>query len=68
MPTTHRPNIRYPVSQLDIGDSFFVPSINPASTQRQVERLAGALGMKVSYRTGIDTATNIYGVRIIRVS
>jgi hypothetical protein len=67
MPVTHKPNVHYPLSLLDKGDSFFVPTVDPVATMRFVKKRAEALGIQVSSKSGIDTATGLYGVRVIRV-
>jgi len=68
MPITHQPNIRYPVSLLEVGDSFFVPALHAGAPMHKVRAIADELGFTVEYRTGIDTATGIYGIRVYRTA
>ena len=66
MPITKQPQVDLPVAGLEVGDSFFVPSIDPESTLRQCKALARRYRMCLSSRIGIDVATGCYGIRVWR--
>ena len=67
MPITQHAVIHYPLGLLDVGDSFFIPAIGVHPELRKIKKLAQELGIEVDHKIGIDRATNIYGIRIIRV-
>jgi hypothetical protein len=67
MPVTEQPNIRYPIGLLEVGDSFFLPCISDQPQWRRIQKMAEARGIKVSHRMGIDRATGLYGMRVVRI-
>jgi hypothetical protein len=66
MPVTKPLAVRYPVGLLDVGDSFFVPVLFAGGHMKQIRNQAEVLGVEVEYRAGIDAATGLYGIRVIR--
>jgi len=50
-----------------MGDSFFVPALDVEVPRRQIHKLAVELSIKVSCISGIDTATGLFGLRVLRV-
>jgi len=68
MPVTQPATIHYPVSILDVGDSFFVPAIGSSEHIKQMRKIAASMGYTLEFRTGIDTATGLYGIRVFRVT
>ena len=67
MPTTRKAKVWYPISEMDMGDSFFVPALDVEVPRRQIHKLAVELSIKVSCISGIDTATGLFGLRVLRV-
>jgi len=67
MPITQQAAIHYPISLLDVGDSFFVPALKIAGYVRHMDKMADKLGFTLQYRCGIDTATGLYGIRVTRI-
>lgn len=67
MPVSKKPRVNYPLGVLDIGDSFFIPALNASDHILTVQAAARRLKIKVEHRMGIDTATGLYGVRIVRI-
>jgi len=68
MPITQQPVTHYPVSLLDVGDSFFVPALSVNQHIHKIRKIAAEVGYEVEYRTGIDIVTGMYGIRVIRIS
>lgn len=68
MPVTAQPNIHYPLGLLEIGDSFFLPVVSKQPQLRIIRKLAEELGITVEYRLGIDKASGLYGMRVIRTA
>lgn len=66
MPVTKPLAVRYPVGLLDVGDSFFVPVLFAGGHMKHIRNQAEVLGVEVEYRAGIDAATGLYGIRVIR--
>lgn len=67
MPITQQPVTHYPISLLDVGDSFFIPALSAQQHIRKMRKLAAELGFEIDYRTGVDIATGMYGIRVIRI-
>lgn len=68
MPITQQPNVHLPVGLLEVGDSFFIPTLTTSPYLKQAERMAEARGMTIQHRMGIDTESGLYGMRVLRVS
>ena len=68
MPITKPPHIQYPVSSLDVGDSFFVPSIESSMHMPIIRALASEAGFEVAYKAGVDIDTGMYGIRVVRTA
>jgi hypothetical protein len=66
MPISKKPLVHYPLGLLDVGDSFFIPALVASDHINTVQAKARQLGIKIDHRMGIDTATGLYGVRIVR--
>lgn len=66
MPVINHAVVHYPISLLDIGDSFFVPALAVSTHLQKMKKLAASLDYTIEYRTGIDTTTGLYGIRVIR--
>lgn len=66
MPVKKHIAVRYPVGLLDVGDSFFIPVLYAGGHMHKIRKLADQLGVEVSYKTGIDQTTGLYGVRVFR--
>lgn len=67
MPITQQPVTHYPISLLDVGDSFFIPALSATPHARKLNKLAAELGIEIEYKTGIDIGTGMYGLRVIRI-
>lgn len=67
MPITQQPVTHYPISLLDVGDSFFIPALSAQQHIHKMRKIAAELGFEIDYRTGVDVATGMYGIRVIRV-
>lgn len=68
MPITTPPLIHYPVSLLEIGDSFFVPAISSKEPMDHIREQAALLGFTIEYKAGVDIASGLYGIRVVRVA
>jgi len=68
MPITQQALIHYPISLLEVGDSFFVPALKVSGYIKHMDKMASKLGFKLHYRGGIDTATGLYGIRVTRIT
>ena len=66
MAITKPPRMHFPVDLLDIGDSFFIPTVDHKLVTAPVRALARELGIEVRFVYGIDRATDMYGVRVTR--
>lgn len=67
MPITQQPVTHYPVSLLDVGDSFFIPALSAQQHIHKMRKIAEELGVEIEYKTGIDIGTGMYGLRVIRI-
>jgi hypothetical protein len=68
MPIKHQPTVHYPISLLEVGDSFFVPCLSAGAHIHQLRKIAAELEFTIDYRMGIDTATGLYGIRVLRTA
>jgi len=68
MPIRHQTNVHYPISLLEVGDSFFVPCLSAGAHIHQLRKIAAELGFTIDYRMGIDVTTNMYGIRVLRTA
>lgn len=68
MPIIQPPNIHYPINLLDVGDSFFVPVVDADEQTRMFRRLAKELEIEVTCHAGIDRASGLYGLRVVRTT
>lgn len=68
MPITKRADIYYPLGVLDVGDSFFIPAVAVKGPMGQLRKMAEELKITISYRSGVDTATGLYGIRVVRTA
>jgi len=66
MPITQPPAVHYPVGLLDVGDSFFIPTLHAGAHIGKIRKLAAEYEYTITYRMGIDEATGLYGMRVIR--
>lgn len=68
MPITQQPLVHHPVSLLEVGDSYFVPALYAGQYIHRIKQTADMLGFTIDYRMGMDTATRLYGMRVIRTA
>lgn len=68
MPVTNPAAIHYPISLLDVGDSFFVPALHAGGHIHKLRKMADTLGITIDYVMGVDLATGLYGIRVIRTT
>lgn len=68
MPIIQPANIHYPINLLDVGDSFFVPAVDADDQTRVFKRLAKELEIEVACHVGIDKASGLYGLRVVRTT
>ena len=59
---------KIPMSQLTIGDSIFIPTVHPPSVMAKANRMARDCGIAITGVSGIDTLSELYGVRIQRIA
>ena len=67
MPVTKQPRVRMPVALLDIGDSFFVPTLDYKVYDKEIQELAELAGYDVVFTVGIDKALGCFGIRVYRI-
>jgi len=66
MPVTHdlvEPSL---ITLLEVGDSFFVPTLKPQRYIRLMLAHAAELDIHIKCVAGIDKETDLYGVRVLR--
>ena len=68
MPITKQPIVHHPVSLLEVGDSYFVPALYAGQYIHNIRSTATLLGFKIDYRMGMDMATRMYGMRVVRIA
>lgn len=68
MPVTQQPVVHYPISLLDVGDSFFVPALFAGTHIHKMRKVAEEYGYQIDYVMGIDECTGLYGMRVIRTA
>ena len=56
-----------PVALLDIGDSFFVPTLDYKVYDKEIQELAELAGYDVVFTVGIDKALGCFGIRVYRI-
>ena len=66
MPVTEEPNIHLPLGLLEVGDSFFLPALSRQPMSGRLHRLAREMGITISCQMGIDVASGLYGMRVVR--
>jgi hypothetical protein len=68
MPITQLPVVHYPIGLLDVGDSFFIPTLHASAHIHKIRKLADEYEFQIDYRMGIDEGTGFYGMRVIRIA
>lgn len=67
MPVTKKPRVRLPTSILEVGDSFFVPTLDYHDYDKAIRDQAKLSGTEVVFAVGIDKALGCYGIRVYRI-
>jgi len=67
VPITKHARVRMPIALLDIGDSFFVPTLDYREYRDEIKELGQLAGYEVVFTVGIDKALGCYGIRVYRI-
>ena len=60
---------KYPLSEMEVGDSFFVPgSVSKATSIIHYRKLKGTLGLDTAFVTRAEKRGNETGIRVWRVA
>jgi hypothetical protein len=66
VPVTKRARVRLPTANLDVGDSFFVPTLDINEYNDEINKSAKRAGFEVYYIVGIDKTLGCFGIRVFR--